>query len=429
MDYFDSYYSLYHKHDSGKWPALNSHTKTDCCIVGGGIAGLSLARELLDRGLSVTVLESHRIAWGASGRNGGFVAPGFAVSYSRIQKKLGTEHANRLYKLSVEGVAIVRDNLQRFQMQNVLQSQGHLDVIRYNHPRSMQDWVNTSNRIFDLDRLFIERQKLQSGLGTDRYFSGVLQPQAIQIHPLNYCLDLAVSIAQDGGQIFEQTEARSVTETPEGFYRVVTARGRIDCRHLIHCSSAYTGSLEPVLQKSILPISTHVALTKPINNIGQTIMNEYNAVLDNRRASDYFRVVEGNRLLWGGGITTLQPSHKQLLSKLKNRMHDVFPQLKPAAIELGWNGLMGYTRHQMPLVGKIRDNTWVCTAFGGHGLNSASISARLIAKAIAENDIGYQLFAPFKPVWNFGKAGQIGVQLSYWAYQFGDWVDEYIRYR
>ena len=42
-------------------------------MIGGGMAGLATALDLAERGRSVVLLERHRVGWGASGRNGGFV--------------------------------------------------------------------------------------------------------------------------------------------------------------------------------------------------------------------------------------------------------------------------------------------------------------------------------------------------------------------
>ena len=51
--------------------------RTDVAIVGGGYTGLAAARSLARRGADTVVLEQHTFGWGASGRNGGFVLPGF----------------------------------------------------------------------------------------------------------------------------------------------------------------------------------------------------------------------------------------------------------------------------------------------------------------------------------------------------------------
>ena len=63
---------------------LSHDLDVDVCVIGGGLAGLTVARELVRRGWSVAVLEAKRVAWNASGRNGGFVLPGFAEDLDAI---------------------------------------------------------------------------------------------------------------------------------------------------------------------------------------------------------------------------------------------------------------------------------------------------------------------------------------------------------
>src|SRR5438105_9527260 len=50
----------------------------EVCVVGAGLAGLTTAFELARRGFRIAILEARRIAWNASGRNTGFVLPGYA---------------------------------------------------------------------------------------------------------------------------------------------------------------------------------------------------------------------------------------------------------------------------------------------------------------------------------------------------------------
>ena len=70
--------------------------------MGGGLAGLSVALELARRGRQVTLLEGSRIAWGASGRNGGSVSPAFSAGADAIRRHVDEEHYRALYRLSME---------------------------------------------------------------------------------------------------------------------------------------------------------------------------------------------------------------------------------------------------------------------------------------------------------------------------------------
>ena len=56
---------------------LKFEIDVDVCVIGGGLAGLTVAREVVRRGWSAAVLEAKRIAWNASGRNSGLVMPGY----------------------------------------------------------------------------------------------------------------------------------------------------------------------------------------------------------------------------------------------------------------------------------------------------------------------------------------------------------------
>src|SRR6185369_9472398 len=68
---------------------LSGARHCDVCVVGGGYAGLSTALHLARRGYETVLLEADRIGAGASGRNSGFVLPGYAMEIDELCRTLG----------------------------------------------------------------------------------------------------------------------------------------------------------------------------------------------------------------------------------------------------------------------------------------------------------------------------------------------------
>jgi gamma-glutamylputrescine oxidase len=94
--YTDTYYSRTAA-ASETCPAATGRIQADVCIVGGGLAGLTAALKLARSGRKVVLLEARRVAWGASGRNGGFVSAGYATGLSSIERQVGKDQASRSF--------------------------------------------------------------------------------------------------------------------------------------------------------------------------------------------------------------------------------------------------------------------------------------------------------------------------------------------
>src|SRR6185503_4421607 len=78
-------------------PRLGVELDIDVCVIGAGLAGLTVAREVARRGWSVVVLEAQSVAWNASGRNTGFVMPGYSARPAAIVERVGLDHARKLW--------------------------------------------------------------------------------------------------------------------------------------------------------------------------------------------------------------------------------------------------------------------------------------------------------------------------------------------
>ena len=81
--------------------------KADVAIIGGGYTGLSAALTLAKRVVSVAVLETETIGWGASSRNGGMALTGLKLSMQSVIKKYGRDIAKQLFQSSLDSVGTV----------------------------------------------------------------------------------------------------------------------------------------------------------------------------------------------------------------------------------------------------------------------------------------------------------------------------------
>jgi gamma-glutamylputrescine oxidase len=164
-------------------------------------------------------------------------------------------------------------------------------------------------------------------------------------------------------------------------------------------------------------------VTEPAPELIREAIRYPGGIADTRRAGDYYRVV-GDRLLWGGRITTSTNVPRRLQRKLARDIAQVYPALKGVGIEHAWSGVMGYAIHRMPQIGMLRPGAWVASAFGGHGLNTTAMAGELIASAIADNDQRWRLFVPFGLVWAGGAWGRRMTQVVYWGMSLRDKLEE-----
>ena len=77
-------------------PELDERIDADVLVVGAGFSGLHTALRLALAGKRVVVLEASRVAWAASGRNGGQALLGWSCDMQPLEDSLGRDGARLL---------------------------------------------------------------------------------------------------------------------------------------------------------------------------------------------------------------------------------------------------------------------------------------------------------------------------------------------
>jgi gamma-glutamylputrescine oxidase len=405
-------------------PGLEGRVQVDVAIVGGGFAGLHLARLLTLRGRRVALLERRRIGWGASGRNGGFVSPGFAESSALLVRRLGAGRARALFAHSQAGVRLVEQTIAELGRPELLMGRGQLTCCRSPRGRGFADDVRSLADALGARFEPWSAQQVRGALATTRYHEAIHDPEAFQVHPLNLALALAEDITGRGAQVFETSAVESISRDRGGWI-ARTAQGQVEAADLVLAGNADLGPLHDALARSVLPVATYVAVTEPLGPALAECVRWGGAVTDTRRACDYFRVVDGDRLLWGGRITTDTREPRGLRELMQRHVVAVFPPLAAVKIEHAWPGVMGYARHKMPFIGQLESGLWMSSAYGGHGVGQTAAGAILLAGAITEGDDEWRRYQAFPLRWAGGAFGRLATQTVYWWMQARDGWDEW----
>ena len=404
-------------------PQLTFDFDVDVCVVGAGLAGLTAAREVARRGWSVAVLEANRVAWAASGRNTGFVLPGFQQDVDGMIERIGLDHTKRLWALSERGLAYVRSAIAENNMPGVEPADGWLHVSKTDdsggESRAYVErlrWIGGEVEAWPAERV-------REVLPNPAYFSAVHYPTAFHIHPLNYALGLAAAAEAAGARIFEHTPAMSID--PTGVRkRIITPHARVRAPHVVLAGNVHLGALLPELAATLVPVNTFVMVSEPIGPRLREIIRYRGAVSDTERADNHYRVVGdaegGERLQWSGGMRVWEANPLRFARMLQRSIRRAFPDLGTVEIAHLWRGTLGRSVHRMPQIGELEPGQWVASGFGGHGLNTTALAGELIARGIVEKDDTWRLFAPYELVWAGGAAGRALAQGLYWKRRAGD---------
>jgi len=92
---------LWHDDPYEERAPLTGDRETDVLVIGAGIAGLSCAWHLAERGVDCTVVEASTAAGGASGRNGGFLVAGAAPAHQDAIALFGHDVAVGIYRATL----------------------------------------------------------------------------------------------------------------------------------------------------------------------------------------------------------------------------------------------------------------------------------------------------------------------------------------
>ena len=386
MSHVKSYYAATANQDL-KYEQLNSNVRTQVCVIGGGFTGLNTAINLAKKGYDVVLIESEKIGWGASGRNGGQLISGF--SFSDHFEKKGTENdIQNIWELGAKSADLVRERVSEFSIDCDIK-EGFIDVAT--NRKHMDELIDRSEEWkqsgYHHDLELVDETQVKKYVNTDSYVGGLIDSGSGHIHPLNLCLGEAKAASELGVMIYEDTHAVEISSGSPT--KVVTNNGIIESDYIVIAANAYIGDLNKKLRRMVMPAASCIIATEPLSSeLADKVIPSDMAVCDQNTILDYYRLSADKRMLFGGrfNYSGKIPSDDKIKIEIKKRMVSVFPELSEVRVDYAWSGNVAVSLKKIPQLGRIDKNIFYSQGYSGHGVAPTHMAAKVIADAIDGDD-------------------------------------------
>jgi gamma-glutamylputrescine oxidase len=363
-------------------PPLGGDARADVAIIGAGFTGLSAALHLAERGMKVVVLEQARVAWGASGRNGGQAHIGQRRDQDWLEKAVGPSDARKLWDMCLDAKALLDDTIGR----RGLDVRFEKGLIHADHKPAYVAETHSYVRKLRDDYGYphveaLDRDQMRALVRTEAYHGGSIDHEAGHLDPLALAFGLARLAEAAGAVIHEGTRVLRLRHGARP--ALETERGAVTADAVLICTDGLLDGVEPTVERRVMPIANHIATTAPLGDRIFEIFGGRAAVADSRFVVYYFRPTPDGRLLFGGGETYSTTLPDDVAPLVRPHMLNVFPQLKDVAIEHAWGGVLGITPSRAPFVRRIAPNVLVAAGYSGQGVMLGPMFGKILAEAVA----------------------------------------------
>ena len=330
-------------------PALTDTIKTDLVVIGAGYTGLwtaFLAKEA-DPSLEVVLLEAEEVAFGASGRNGGFVAASLTHGFEN-----GLDHwpdeLPALTKMGQENLEAIDETVRRLGIDCDFLRSGELLVAT--EPYQIEKMCNLPEDAAPFGEKFVwfDREQTRAMVNSPLYLGGLYNHQGVaMVNPAQLAWGLRSACINLGVRLFERTPVQAL-EVDEKHIFVRTPYGRIQTKKVAIATNAFPPLLKH-LSHYIVPVYDYALVTEPLTTEQRSSIGwfERQGLSDSSNQFHYYRMTADGRILWGGfdavyyrnnGVGKRFEINYEVFSRLAEHFFINFPQLEGLRFTHAWGG-------------------------------------------------------------------------------------------
>ena len=371
------------------YPEAEGQITADWLIIGGGFAGLSAAKRLLELrgGDSVIVLEAHKIAAGPAGRNSGFMID-LPHELSGDDGYVGAiESDKKQIYLNRHAQAFAQANASQYDMP----AEAVHAVGRVNGAVNAGGKKHNDDYAEHLDLLGEAYSKLNAAemkemTGTDFYESGLFLPGAVILQPALYIRSLADGLVTKESHpitLFEHSPALSF-EKQGAHWRIETPKATITAGKIVMAVNGHAESFG-FFKNRLMHVFTYASMTEPLTDDQQKRLGGQTAwgiTPSDPMGSTVRRHdgIGGNRIIVRNRWTydpSMAVSDKRIAAFGRN--HDAsfaarFPQISDVKMAYRWSGHLCLSRNSVPAFGELETNWFSACCQNGLGTAKGTLA-------------------------------------------------------
>ena len=368
-------------------------------VVGGGVAGCSVAYHLAKYGWKDTILlERDQLTSGTTWHAAGLVGQlGASSTITRLRK-----YSLNLYK----------ELEKKTGLSTGLKQNGAITIA--STPERLQELLRqaTAAKLFDVNAESVNKQRIKElypVINDDDILGGVYMPEDGQADPIGVTNVLAKAAKMEGAQIFEKTPVEKILVKDKKIVGVQTKFGKIDCEYVVIATGMWSRQIGEDIGVSIplYPNEHFYIITEPLDKLPKNlpVLRDYNSCL-------YLKEDAGKMLV---GI--FEPNAKPAF-KDKGKVPEDFsfgefpddfdhfepyleksfqrlPMLETAGIRKFFSGPESFTPDTQYLLGETPEvnNLFTCCGFNSIGIASSGGAGRVTAEWMINGYMNEDLFS------------------------------------
>ncbi|GAA4171433.1 FAD-dependent oxidoreductase [Gryllotalpicola koreensis] len=376
-------------------PALDGSIEADVCIVGAGYTGLWTAFYLKKArpSLRVVVLEQRFAGYGASGRNGGWLANSITGGREQYVARHGRAAVARFQQLAnetvdeviavaaAEGIDADIHKGGEFTIATDAAQLGRLEAFA----AAEQQWAESGVVLLTAD-------EARARIAVDGVRGGVWHPHTARLHPAKLARGLRETVLRLGVELYEGTRVESIEP-----HHALTARGAVKASAIVRATEGFTAGFRQ-FHREWLPLNSSLVVTTPLpasvwGEIGwhgrETLGDMAHAYMYAQRTADD-RIAFGGRgrpYRFGSGVDADGQTPAGTVAELRALIERFWPVLRGVQLDHAWSGVLGVPRDWSATVGLDRATGlgWA-GGYVGTGVASTNLAGRTLADLILEKD-------------------------------------------